>query len=274
MTDKAFARFSLAALAACAFSFTASADAIADAAATAGASAGLSDEDAEIGREWAGKVGFGFASQGGNTTQHGVDATAEAKKLEGEYVVITSAEGGWEEKRVEDSDGTERDERTVGFAKAGANVKRRFDGFFLYGDLAARHDSIAGVKYRFTESAGLGTFLVDEEGLKLSVEAGLAEVQEKLEGESSDEYTAVRLAERGDWVPSWGENVSFFETAEWLCDIDDSDHFFAKGEVGVDIPMALSLTFTLKAGVDYENQPAEGKDKTDRRVSAQVGWSF
>lgn len=275
MTSNAFARFSLAAAAAGALSLSAAADALSTAASTAGVSAGLTEEEQAIGREWAGKVGFGFNAQGGNTTQSGVSGVAEAKKLEGQYVVIASAEGGWEEKRVTDADGSERDERTVGFAEAGANVKRRFEeGFFLYGDLSGRNDDIAGVKYRFAESVGLGTFLVDEEGLKFSVEAGLAEVQEKLEGSSSDEYTAVRLAERADWIPEWGENVSFFESAEWLCDVDDSDHWFAKAEAGIDIPMALDLSLGLKAGLEHENQPAAGKEKTDRRVTAQIGWTF
>lgn len=269
------AQFRAAAVAALALVRSASAAGAADAvAATAGASAGLTEEEAAISREWSGKVGFGFDAQGGNTTQHGLNASAEAKKLEGEWVVLATAGGGWEEKRVEDSDGAERDERTEGFAEAEINVKRRFEGFFLYGDLSGRNDDIAGVKYRFAESVGLGTFLLDEEGLKLSVEAGVAEVQEKLEGSSSDEYTAIRLAERGDWLPSWGENVSFFESAEWIGDVDDSDHWFAKAEVGVDIPMAASLALTLKGSLDHENQPAAGKDKTDRRVTAQIGWTF
>lgn len=272
-----FFRFAAASSAAFAISSSmADSGALAEVAATAGVAVGLSDDELATPDVWTGKIGLGFDAQGGNTEKSGFSVGAEAKKLEGKCVIIANAEGGWEETRVIDADGAERDERTLGFAKASLNAKRRFEelGFFVYGDFSARNDDVAGVRYRIAESAGLGTYLLDEEGLKLSIEAGVAEVQEKLSGASSDEYTALRLAERGDWIPSWGDKISLFEFAEWLCDADDSDHWFAKVEAGVDIPMAASLNLALKVALDHENQPADGKDKTDRRITAQIGWAF
>lgn len=278
MKFHAFSAATIAAIATCAVS-SARADseaALAEVAATAGVAIGLTDAEKDLSDTWTGKVGLGFDAQGGNTEKSGFSVGAEAKKLEGGYVVVSSAEGGWEETKVVDSDGTERDERTLGYAKASVNAKRRFEGlgFFVYGDFSARNDDVSGVRYRVSESAGLGTYLVDEEGLKLSIEAGVAEVQEKLAGAESDNYTAFRLAERGDYIPSWGDNVSLFEFAEWLCDADDSDHWFAKAEAGIDIPMVASMNLALKVSLDHENMPAAGKEKTDRRFTAQVGWAF
>ena len=277
MKHQFFARTMAAAVAAAAAcGARAGTDALAEVAATAGVAVGLSAEEEKTPDVWTGKVGAGFDAQSGNTDKSGITAGAEAKKLEGAYVVVASAEGGWEETRVVDSDGSERDERTLGYAKAAVNAKRRFEGlgFFVYGDFSARNDDVSGVRYRLSESLGLGTYLLDEEGMKLSVEAGVAQVQEKLAGTPSDSYTALRLAERGDYIPAWGKKISLFEYAEWLCDADDSDHWFAKVEAGIDIPMVSSLNLALKVTLDHENMPAEGKDKTDRRFTAQVGWAF
>ena len=245
------------------------ADAISQAAATAGASAGISEEEAALPPEWQGKVAAGFDTASGNTDKDAASVHLEAKKLQGDWVVIAAADGVWEQTEV---DGEDHD--TESNAKAGVNVKRRLGGYFVYGDLSGEHDGIAGVKYRFAESVGLGTFLVDEDTLKFSVEAGIAYVQEELDGSESDDYLAWRLAERADWVPVWAEGVSFYEQASVLADFDESDRWTGGFEAGVDIPMFAGLSTTRKAVVEHNHMPAEGKEKTDRRLAAQVGYNF
>ena len=262
-------RIATAAFAAAFAASPAFADALAEAAATAGATAGISEEEAALPSEWQGKVAAGFDTASGNTDKDAASVRLEAKKLQGQWVVIAVADGAWEQNEVDGED-----EDTVSNVKAEVNVKRRFDGFFVYGDASALHDGIAGIKYRTVESVGLGTYLVDEETLKLSAEAGLAWVQEKLDGVGSDDYLAWRVAERADWTPAFAEGVSFFEQADALADFDDSDRWSANLEAGVDIPMFLGLSTTLKGVVAHNHSPAEGKEKTDRRFVAQVGWNF
>lgn len=252
------------------------ADALETASATAeGIAAGISEDEAKLGDEWQGKVAFGGETSSGNTEKDAFNGHAEAKKLQGEYVVIATVDGAWEETEVSDADGSNtRDSRTKGEVKGEVNAKRRFEGFFLYGDLAAEHNGVAGIKYRFIESLGLGTFLVDTDTLKFSVEAGIAEVQEELDGLDSDDYTAYRLAERADWIPEFAEGVSFYEKADYLADFDDSDRYFANFEAGIDIPMFAGLSTTLKGVVNYNHLPAPGKEKTDRSVIVQIGYNF
>ena len=252
------------------------ADALDQASATAGAiAAGITEDDAKLTADWQGKIAFGIDSASGNTEKDAASAHAEAKKLRGETVVIATLDGAWEETEVSDADGTNtRDERTQGYVKGEINAKQRFDGFFIYGDLAGENDDIAGIKYRFIESLGLGTYLVDTDTLKFSIEAGLAEVQEKLKGLDSDNFTAYRLAERADWIPTFSKGVSFFESADYLADFDDSDHYFANFEAGIDIPMFAGISVTFKGVVNYNNLPAPGKEKTDRSIVAQFGYNF
>ncbi len=257
------------ALAAAFASACASADALSQAAATAGASAGISEEEAALPQFWQGKVAAGFDTASGNTEEDGASVHLEAKKLHGDWVVLATGDGAWKQTEV---DGEDHD--TESNAKAEVNVKRRLGGYFVYGDLMGLHDGVAGVKYRTAESVGLGTFLVDEETLKFSVEAGLAYVQEKLDGTQSDDYLAWRVAERADYVPVWAEGVSFYEQASVLADFDESDRWTADFETGIDIPMFAGLSTTLKAVVAHNHMPAEGKEKTDRRLLAQVGYNF
>ena len=256
------------------------ADALEAAAATAaGVAAGISEEDAALTDAWQGKLSAGLDAKSGNAEQSGWSDHAEAKKLQGDTIVVATLDGAWEETEVTDSDGSnKRDERTVGNAKGEVNVKEKLADWsvapFVYGDVSAEHDGVAGIKYRTIESAGVGFFLVDTDELKFSVEVGLAYVQEKLDGLDDDDYLAYRLAERADWVPDFAEGVSFFETADFLQDFDESDRYFANFEAGVDVPMFAGLSLTLKGTVNYNHLPAAGKEKTDRAVVAQVGYNF
>ena len=267
--------FALAALFAAAPAF---ADALESAAATAaGVAAGISEDDAKLTDVWQGKLAFGADVKSGNTEKTGYNGHAEAKKLQGETIVVATLDAAWEETEVSDSDGANtRDERTAGNAKGEVNLKEKLAawGAFVFGDLSAEHDGVAGIKYRPIESAGVGMFLVDEEALKLSVEAGLAYVQEELDGQESDDYLAYRLAERADWIPAFAEGVSFFEAADFLQDFDESDRYFWNLEAGVDIPMFKGLSTTVKGVVNYNHLPAAGKEKTDRQLVVQLGYNF
>ena len=255
------------------------ADALDSAAATAaGVAAGISEDDAKLTETWQGKLAAGLDVKSGNTEKTGYNGHAEAKKLQGDTIVVATLDGAYEETEVAGSDGTKRDERTVGNAKGEVNVKEKLADWslapFVYGDVSAEHDGVAGIKYRTIESAGVGMFLVDEEALKLSVEAGLAYVQEELDGQESDDYLAYRLAERADWIPAFAEGVSFFEAADFLQDFDESDRYFWNLEVGVDIPMFKGLSTTVKGVVNYNHLPAAGKEKTDRQLVVQLGYNF
>lgn len=241
---------------------------------SAGVAAGISEEEAALTQIWQGKIAAGVDLRSGNTEKEGFSAHADAKKLQGKTVVVATIDGAYEEEEVEDSDGTTRDEQTVGQVKGAIDLKQRFGLFFVYGRVSADHDDIADLKYRFIESIGVGTYLVDLDTLKLSAEVGVAQVQEKYAGMDSDDYTAWRVAERCDWTPEFAEGVSFFEAADFLQDFDDTDRYLANGEAGIDIPMFLSLSLTLKGVVNYNNLPAPGNDKTDTQFVAQVGYNF
>lgn len=268
---KATTTLSLAAAFAAAAAFG---DATSDATATA---VNLAEAIPEATAGWETKLSAGFETYSGNTDKDAVNGRIETQKSDGATVVIASAEGAWEQQETayvgEDGSVRTKDERTVGNAKFDVNVKERFNGFFVYGNVNGKHDDMSNLKYRFVESVGLGTYLVDGDDLKFSVEGGFAYVQEKI-GSEKDDYPALRLAERADWKPAWAEGVSFYETVAALWDLDDTDHWLIGAEAGADVPLAGSFSLVLKAAVDYNSDPGSGVDKTDRKVMAQLAYSF
>lgn len=249
------------------------ADAMDAAAGTVGkAVAGLSDDDKALTADWVGKASFGLDSRRGNTEKDALSAAGELAKLEGDWVVRMAADGAWEETTTRDDQGVESTERTVGNAHGNANVKRRFDGFFFFGDLQAAHDGTAGLKYRFVESAGIGTYLVDTDEVKFSVEVGPAYVEEKLD--ETDDYFALNADERCEWRPAAHPGVALFEAFNGLWDMDDSDRYVLHAEAGLDVPVLDRLALTVKGVWEYTACPASGKEKEDRQFLTQLSYVF
>ena len=249
-------------------------DAVADATATA---VDLAEKIPDATAGWETKLSAGFETYSGNTDKDAVNGRIETQKSDGDTVVIASVDGAWEQQEKtyvrEDGSTYTDDERTVGNAKFDVNVKERLGGFFVYGAASGKHDGFADLKYRFVESLGLGTFLVDEDAMKFSVEGGFAYVQEKI-GSEKEDYPALRFAERIDYKPDWAEGISFYETAALLWDMDDTDHYLVAAEAGANVPLAGSFSLVLTAAVDYNSDPGEGVDKTDRKVIAQIAYTF
>lgn len=249
------------------------ADAMEAAAGNAGkAAAGLSDADKELSADWVGKTSLGLDSRRGNTDKDTLSASGELAKLEGDWVVRLTADGAWEETTTTDENGVETKDQTVGNAHGGANVKRRFDGFFFYADFQAAHDATAGLKYRLVESLGLGTYLVDTDEVKFFVEAGPAYVEEKLD--ETDDYFAVNASERCEWRPAAHPGVALFEAFNGLWDVDNSDRYVLHGEAGLDVPVLNRLALTVKGVWEYTALPAAGKEKEDRQILTQLSYTF
>ena len=256
----------------------AAATSFADALSEAGATAvDPAEAIPEASAGWETKISAGFETYSGNTDKDAANGRIGTQKSDGATVVAAFVEGAWEQQEKtyvrEDGSTYKDDERTVGNAKFDANVKERLGGFFVYAAASGKHDGLSDLKYRFVESLGLGTYLVDEDTLKFPVEAGFAWVQEKT-GRETDDYPALRLAERIDWKPSWAEGVAFYETASLLWDLDDTDRYLVAAEAGADVPVAGSFSLVFKVAVDYDSDPGAGIEKTDRKAIVQLAYAF
>lgn len=257
----------VAACAAAAFASTSFADdaALALAAETAG-KINLGDDE-NLAENWEFKLAAGLDSRSGNTEKDAWNGRLEGSKMEGRWCIRASVDGAWEET---ENGGVET--RTAGNAKLSANVKRRFNGFFAFVDGSVAHDGVAGVKYRVTESAGLGMFIADADPLRISVELGAAGLEEKLD--ESDEFFGLRIAERADWKPAFANGIAFYETAECLFEPGDTGHNVFNCEAGSNVPLFDGFSLDVTYKVTRTGAPADCKRKTDRAFLVQIAYSF
>lgn len=174
--------------------------------------------------------------------------------------VHAGAEGNYSE-NTDDDDNTET---TVQNGRIFANVKGDIaDGWFGVGDAQLFHDKIADVDYRLTLSPGIGRYLIDNDTVRLSIEAGPAYVWEEV-ADISDNYWAFRAAERLDWTIS--DTASFWEQCEYLQGCDDGDRYFLNAEAGIEAAVSTRVNLRLVVSDKYNNLPAAGAERNDVSV--------
>lgn len=220
--------------------------------------------------EWETKVSAGMTSKTGNTDNENLFGGIETAKLAGDTLLRAYVDGLYETTETVDEDGNRLSERTVGNAKAAANVKERFDSFFLFADASIFHDDMAGVRYRAIESVGIGVFLVETDDVKFSIESGLAYIHER--APEWDDYLGQRFAERLDWKVD--DTFRLWETAEAIPEFADPENVLASLEVGVESAINNILSLAVKLKMEYDSDPSEGIERTDRAFTTQITYTF
>lgn len=217
------------------------------------------------------KTSLGLSSKSGNTESDSYSGRIEAGTTINKTVLDMMIEGAYAESEVEDADGNKRDEQTEGKVKAVANAKQRFNGFYLYGNGSALHDSIAGIKFRGIIGTGIGTYLVDEDNFKFTVEGGVAYVYE--EAYEDDDYFALRFAERIDY--KFSDTVTFWESVEVIPEASDFGNFLLSAEAGVDSAISEKVSIGLLLQIEHDSEPSSGvEEKTDTTIGARVTYSI
>jgi len=142
-----------------------------------------------------------------------------------------------------------------------AEYSRLLDNrWFAGGDVAFAHDEIADLKYRVILSPSLGAYLVRDNDLRFSLEAGPSYIWEKL-GKKDDSYAAARLANRFEWEIT--DTSKLFEFAEYLVSFEDSGHYIVNAEAGLETAVNSFISLVVSVRDYYINQPAEGRRPND-----------
>ena len=145
--------------------------------------------------------------------------------------------------------------------RALADYKRVLENnWFAGGGTTFAHDEIADLKYRAIVSPSIGNFLVREDDVKLSLEAGPSYIWEKL-GNEDENYAAARVADRFEYVFSPTSKV--YQFFEYLIAFDDASQYIFNAEVGIESALNSYLSLVLTVRDYYINQPAEGRVPND-----------
>ncbi len=210
---------------------------------------------------WSGEAELGIVATSGNTETQTINAKAKAENERDQWRHKLALEA-----LNTDSGGSTTAER---YNFSGQSNFKLSERQFLFGVVTYENDRFSGYDSRTTEALGYGARVVEQESLKLDIEAGLGARQSKLSLGGTESEGLIHLAGNLAWEVS--KTSSF--TQELVSDIGE-DSTVTKSvtalKTQVNGSLAMKLSYTLK---NTSEVPA-GKEKTDTETAVTLVYGF
>lgn len=156
----------------------------------------------------------------------------------------------------------------------GANYDRFLDERqFAYVRGSLEHDRGKDIDRRTAAGLGYGLQLLEDPAANLSVRAGLDYVAvERLVG-PPEEYPAFGWGVKATFSP-WGPRLQLFHEQEGFWNLEDTDIAILRSKTGLRLPLVERLNATAQLNLDWERQPAPGRESTDSTLLLGVDYAF
>ena len=218
---------------------------------------------------WITTAAAGLTLTRGNSENFLATLSLDAKRKWAKDEVFLGVSGGYGDSTVNNVN-TKNTEFVQGFGQYNHLFSDRFYGGVR---LDGQYDGIAGVDYRAKITPMVGYYLVKNEKMTLSAEAGPSAVFEQLQGESARSYMAVRFAENFEYKLT--ATTKLWETLAYIPEISDwANNYLLNLEVGIDTAITKQLSLRVVFQDMYASQPAADRKSNDLRLLAGVAYKF
>ncbi len=156
--------------------------------------------------------------------------------------------------------------------RASAQYNRLVSDRVYYGSgVSFLRDDIADIAYRVTPTVIAGYYLVKNDEMTLSFEAGPAFTFEETGG-VTDDYFSIIAAEKFSWEIS--DRMTLKQSLTAVFDPSDSENYTLLGDIFLDTDITSNLAWRISAGWAYDNQPALGRGRDDTTVTSGITVKF
>ncbi len=214
------------------------------------------------------KLSAGLSLTDGNSQTLKVNgAFLTEGEREGLGSIRAGIEANYGESTVDDVKAKNIDNATA-FANTKVTISRHV---FWYVNGDVRYDDIARIDYRTTLGPGIGAYIIKNDSVTLSAEAGPSYLWERVEG-VSDDYVALRFAERIDLPMS--KTSKLWQSLEYLPKSDDFGHYLLSAEIGAEAAMTTIVKLRLVFQNKYNSMPGAGLKENDLSLVAGLSVSI
>jgi len=208
--------------------------------------------------EYTTKSEFSYSNTKGNTNteRFALDFHAERKHKKNKLILDITA-------LTSSSNGDEDNNKWQVLAQYDRELTKKtyFNYLAAYGE-----DKFSGFDYQFNTGPGLGYKLVDAEKHKLDVQSNILYSKDKLEDGTINEYASLLAGFKYKW--NILDNFAFLQNAYYKGEVDEVDNYFIFSKSAIETKINDTFALGMSYKVDYKNEPANGKKRTDKTFLA------
>jgi hypothetical protein len=157
---------------------------------------------------------------------------------------------------------------------AGGSYDRFLDeSAFAYARTSLEHDRAKDIDRRTAAGIGYGLQLLESPAASLALRGGLDYVTVERFAGARENYPAFGWGMKASFAP-WGPRLEIFHEQEGFWNLEDTDVVVLRSKSGLRLPLVDGLNATAQLNVDWERQPAPGRDTTDSTLLLGVDYSF
>jgi len=148
----------------------------------------------------------------------------------------------------------------------------------IYALTAFDRNKFAGIKSRFAEGVGAVARLIATDIDQLNIEGGFQVTQQRNLDGTNDHFNSLRGAT--SWKHVFSRGAYFFQSAEFLPNLDERKDLLVNSETAVVAPLSSHIGMKFSYLVRFDNLPALNASgtaplrKTDRILSSGIQISF
>ncbi len=213
---------------------------------------------------WESSLGMGFTLTRGNSDTLLLTAGIQTRKKTPENEIAFGLDGAYGE-----NDNVANVNSLHGISQYNHLFSEKF---YTYARVEGSHDGIADLQYRINVGPGVGYYFLKATNTTLAGEFGATYVTQRL-GNEDDNYVTLRFAERFEYkFKKYG--ARFYENVEVLPQVDKFENYIINCEVGIETSITKTISLKTSLTDNFNNQPAEGRQKNDVRVVSGVVYKF
>ncbi len=164
----------------------------------------------------------------------------------------------------------------------GSGVYERFldKHWFLWGGGVAQSDKFKDLTFRGNVAVGPGYQVWNSDQKNLSMKLGPGYVYEEYSKNMAylgnvdhrEYFSAYWVLDFDMWF--FEKLFQIFHHDDFLYDFQDSVNWVLRTRTGIRLPLISDFFTSFQFNYDYDNQPADGKDKWDQAWIFSLGWQF
>ncbi len=143
--------------------------------------------------------------------------------------------------------------------------------FFAGANIGYLRDEIADVSYRLTPAITAGYYLIKNDSMTLSLEAGPGFTFEEIGG-ISDDFFSIYAAQKFTW--ELNDRMTLNQSIVGTFDPSNSNNYFLVANAFLDTDITSNLAWRLAASYVYDNTPATGFQEDDTTLTTGITVKF